>query len=165
MSSALPEIAKLVVYFSCTGTTKRIAEEIAAAVGADLCRIEPALPYTEVDLDWHDEHSRSSVEMRDLSSRPAIIPPEVDFRKYQVVFVGAPIWWGVPPTVVNTFLEGIDLSGKTVVPFVTSGSSPVGLTDKQLRASCPGAAIWHPATRIDATATREQLRTWAARYA
>ncbi|MDR1808134.1 MAG: flavodoxin [Propionibacteriaceae bacterium] len=153
----------LVAYFSCTGTTGRLAEDLASAVGADLHRIEPAEPYTAADLDWHDERSRSSVEMGNPSSRPAIAGTGPDLTDYTVVFLGSPIWWGVPPTIVNTFLESVDLSGKTVVPFVTSGSSPVGGTDARLRASCPDADL-RPAIRFAANTSAQQLRRWSEQF-
>jgi hypothetical protein len=141
--------------------TQRLAETLASAVGAALYRIEPAVPYTAADLDWHDERSRSSAEMGNPSSRPAIAETNLHVTDYMVVFLGSPIWWGVPPTIVNTFLESVDLSGKTVVPFVTSGSSPVGGTDQRLRASCPDTVDLRPAIRFAANTSTKQLRRWA----
>jgi flavodoxin len=151
----------LVAYFSCTGTTQRLAEELASAVGAVLYRIEPAVPYTDADLDWHDERSRTSLEMGDPASRPAIAAINLDLGGYTVVFLGSPIWWGVPPTIVNTFLESVDLSGKTLIPFVTSGSSPVGGTDQRLRSSCPEGVDLRPAIWFAANTSARQLRPWA----
>jgi flavodoxin len=151
----------LVAYFSCTGTTGRLAEALAVVVDGDLHRIEPAVPYTAADLDWHDETSRSSVEMRDPASRPALAQTPLDLDGYSVIYLGSPIWWGVPPTIINTFLESHDLSGKTVIPFVTSGSSGVGDTDQRLRLSGSKQTDWRPATRMAATTTADQLRRWA----
>jgi flavodoxin len=150
-----------VAYFSCTGTTERLAKALSAQVGADLYRIEPATPYTPADLNWRDDNSRSSVEMRDPQSRPGVAGEPLDLIEYDVIYLGAPIWWGVPPTIVNTFLETHDFSGKTIVPFVTSGSSGVGETDARLRASCSEQTGWRPATRLDSATSPDQLRLWA----
>ena len=116
----------LVAYFSCTGTTRRVAQGLAAAVGADVYEIMPAVPYTRADLDWTDSSSRSSVEMKDASSRPEIAGRVDNMDDYDAVFVGFPIWWYVAPHIVDTFLESYDFSGKTVVPFATSGGSGCG---------------------------------------
>ncbi|MDR1634041.1 MAG: flavodoxin [Bifidobacteriaceae bacterium] len=148
----------LVASFSCNGATERLAEALAAAVGADTHRIEPAVPYTTADLDWHDPGSRSSVEMRDPSSRPQIAGPSIDIGQYETLYLGSPIWWGLPPTIVNTFLESHDFSGKTVVPFVTSGSSGVGETDQRLRASCSNQTTLAPAVRLANDTTTRELR-------
>ena len=119
---------QLVAYFSATGTTKKAAERLAGAIGADLFEIKPAVPYTQADLNWMDKHSRSSVEMNDLKSRPAIAGMPADLGAYDTVFVGFPIWWYVAPTIISTFLESGDFSGKKVVPFATSGGSGMGKT-------------------------------------
>ena len=132
---------QLVAYFSATGTTKKAAERLAKAIGADLFEIKPAVPYTKADLNWMDKHSRSSVEMNDPKSRPAITGMPEDLSAYDTVFVGFPIWWYVAPTIVNTFLESCDLMGKTVVPFATSGGSGMGGTNKALAPSCKGARL------------------------
>ena len=133
----------LVAYFSATGVTKRVAEEIARAVGGDLYEIAPARPYTAADLDWRDKKSRSSLEMNDPACRPDIAAPAEHMERYGTVFVGFPIWWYVEPRIVDTFLEGHDLSGKTVIPFATSGGSGIGGAEKSMRARCPGA-VWKP---------------------
>ncbi len=127
----------LVAYFSCSGVTKKLAQTLAGVVKGDLYEITPAQPYTAADLNWQDKNSRSSVEMRDKSSRPAISGSVKDFAQYDTVFVGFPIWWYVAPTIINTFLESEDFSGKTVIPFATSGGSGVGDTDKYLHPSFP----------------------------
>ena len=129
----------LVAYFSASGVTARAAREIAAAVGADLCEIVPAQPYTEADLDWRDKKSRSTREMNDPACRPAIAGGEGDLGRYDTVFLGFPIWWYVEPRIVDTFLERHDFSGKTVIPFATSGGSGIGKAEKSLEEHCPKA--------------------------
>jgi flavodoxin len=155
----------LVAYFSCTGTTQALAETLAAVVEGDLYRIEPAVQYTDADLDWHDESSRSSVEMRDRALRPEIAGEPLNLDGYGVIYLGSPIWWGVPPTIVNTFLESHDFSGKTLIPFVTSGSSEVGETDQRLHSSCSSNTNWYPATRLASNTGADQLRRWAKPFA
>ena len=127
----------LVTYFSASGTTKRVAEKLATAIGADLFEIEAAQPYTRADLDWMNKRSRSSVEMNDESSRPAIARTVENLADYDVVFVGFPVWWYVEPRIIDTFLEAHDFSGKTIVPFATSGGSPVEPSVDALRATYP----------------------------
>ena len=127
----------LVAYFSCSGVTKKLAQTLAGVVKGDLYEITPAQPYTAADLNWQDKNSRSSVEMRDKSSRPAISGSVKDFAQYDTVFVGFPIWWYVAPTIINTFLESEDFSGKTVIPFATSGGSSIAHSVRQLRKLYP----------------------------
>ena len=127
----------LVAYFSCTGTTERAANAIAQAVGGTLYRITPATPYTSADLDWNDKSSRSSREMADEQSRPALGGETLDPQDYDVVFLGYPIWWDLCPRLVNTFLEKYDFSGKTVLPFATSGGSSITNSVKQLKKLYP----------------------------
>ena len=115
----------LVVYFSATGTTKQVAVNLAKIVDADICEIIPLQPYTSADLDWHNSHSRSSVEMNNSESRPDIKPIELDLKNYDCIFLGYPIWWDLAPRVVNTFIESNDLTGKTIIPFATSGGSSI----------------------------------------
>lgn len=131
----------LVAYFSASGVTEKTAETLAKTINADLFEIEPETPYTAADLDWTDKNSRSTVEMNDLSSRPAIKSKLDDMGDYDVVFVGFPIWWYVAPTIINTFLESYDFKGKTVVPFATSGVSGMGKTADVLRKLNTGAKI------------------------
>lgn len=150
----------LVAYFSCTGITAGVASSLARAAGADLFEIEPAVPYTAADLNWNDPNSRSSVEMKDPGSRPAIGPRVPNMEEYDVVFVGFPIWWYVPPTIIDTFLESYDLSGKTVIPFATSGGSGMGETDRVLRALCPDTVSWRPGKLLNGRQTEEQLSAW-----
>ena len=118
----------LVAYFSASGTTKRLAERLAKQANADLFEIKPVKPYTTADLDWTNKNSRSTVEMKDPSSRPAIAEKCANMGDYDVVFVGFPIWWYVAPTIVDTFLESYHFDGKTIVPFATSGGSRMGKT-------------------------------------
>ena len=118
----------LVAYFSASGTTKDVAEQLATAANADLFEIKPVQPYTNADLDWTNKNSRSTVEMNDPSSRPAIAEKCENMADYDTVFVGFPIWWYVAPTIIDTFLESYDFSGKTIVPFATSGGSGMGKT-------------------------------------
>ena len=148
----------LVVYFSATGTTKGKAEILAKVLGADLKEIVPAERYTAADLDWHDKKSRSSVEMADKASRPAIAGTVANMADYDTVFVGFPIWWYVAPTIVNTFLEAHDLAGKRIVPFFTSGGSGAGRTLDYLKPSAPKATFVPPKnlTHADESA----IRTW-----
>lgn len=132
----------LVAYFSCSGVTKRVAKMIAQNVGGDLYEIKPAIPYTLADLNWNDKNSRSSIEMKDKSSRPAIAGQVENMEEYDVVFVGFPIWWYVAPTIINTFLESYDFSGKTIIPFATSGGSRAGQTNQYLYHSCPNTHLY-----------------------
>lgn len=132
---------KLVAYFSATGTTSRVAEKLSDAIGADLFEIAPEVPYTKEDLDWMNKESRSSIEMRDEKSRPEIAVKRDNMAEYDVIFVGFPIWWYVAPTIINTFLESYDLTGKTVIPFATSGGSGMGKTNEKLSVSCKGGKL------------------------
>lgn len=132
---------KLVAYFSVSGVTKRYAEKLAKAAGADLFEIKPSVPYTNADLVWQDSSSRSSVEMKNPDSRPEIAEKLSDMDSYNTVFVGFPIWWYVAPTIIDTFLDSYDFSGKTVIPFATSGGSGMGKTADVLRIICPAADI------------------------
>lgn len=134
-------MSKLVAYFSASGNTAALANKLAAAAGADICEICPAVPYTKDDLNWMNKQSRSSVEMSDKSSRPAIADTAVDIAKYDTVYIGFPVWWYIAPTIINTFLESADFSGKKVILFATSGGSGFGKAVENLKASAPGADI------------------------
>ncbi|HJC42939.1 MAG TPA: NAD(P)H-dependent oxidoreductase, partial [Candidatus Mediterraneibacter gallistercoris] len=116
----------LVAYFSASGVTARVAKNLAGAADADLYEIRPAVPYTSADLNWMDKSSRSSVEMKDKSSRPELADTDADIASYDRIFVGFPIWWYTAPTIINTFLESYDFSGKTIILFATSGGSGLG---------------------------------------
>ena len=132
---------KLVAYFSASGVTAKVAEKLSEAIGADLYAIEPEVPYTKADLDWMDKKSRSTIEMNNPASRPAIADKRDNMNDYDTVFVGFPIWWYVAPTIINTFLESYDLTGKTIIPFATSGGSDMGKTNEKLLPSCKGAKL------------------------
>lgn len=149
----------LVAYFSCSGVTKKLAQDLASVTGGALYEIAPQTPYTSADLNWNDKNSRSSIEMRDLKFRPPIAGRVEDMEKYDVVFVGFPIWWYIAPTIINTFLESYDFSGKTVVPFATSGGSGMGKTDENLHPSCSPTTNWRPGKLLN-RASEDALRTW-----
>ena len=150
----------LVAYFSCTGFTKKVAQSLSEVVEGELYEITPAIPYTPSDLNWKDSNSRSSIEMKNKSSRPAISGKIDDFDSFNVVFVGFPIWWYIAPTIINTFLESYDFSDKTVIPFCTSGSSGVGETDRYLQSSCSKQTKWHPAKRFPTNVDKNTLSLW-----
>lgn len=153
---------KLVAYFTATGTTAKVAETLADAIGADIYEIEPEIPYTEADLNWRDANSRSSVEMNDPHSRPAIAGKRDNMSDYDTIFVGFPIWWYVAPTIINTFLESYDMAGKTIIPFATSGSSGMGKTNEKLLPSCPDATLLEGKV-FKVTASESDLNEWASR--
>lgn len=150
----------LVAYFSCSGVTEKLAKTLASIVDGDLYEIQPEVPYTDADLNWHDPKARSTVEMEDKSSRPAIAGGVAEMQQYDTVFVGFPIWWYIAPTIINTFLESYDFSGKTVIPFATSGMSGVGETDRWLHGSCSSKTEWRPAKRFPANVGRNTLEKW-----
>ncbi len=149
---------KLVAYFSAGGNTAKLAKTFADAAGADLFEIAPKVPYTKADLDWTNKQSRSSVEMQDPSSHPEIsaVP---DVSEYDTVFVAFPIWWYVAPTIVNTFLESDDFSGKTVIPVATSGGSGMGKTNEKLEPSCKGAKLLSGKV-FSPSASKAELSAW-----
>ena len=132
---------KLVAYFSASGTTANVAKNLAKAAGADLYEIKPAKPYSKADLNWMDKQSRSSVEMRDKSSRPALADADANIADHDTIFIGFPIWWYVAPTIINSFLEAYDFSGKKIVLFATSGGSGFGKAVASLQPSAPKATI------------------------
>lgn len=150
----------LVAYFSASGVTKELAKKLAEAAEADIFEIKPVVPYTSEDLNWHDEESRSSVEMRDPSSRPAIAEKKENMEEYDTVFVGFPVWWYAAPTIINTFMESYDFAGKTVVTFCTSGSSDIGKSDVSLKASCAPSVRWIPGKRFGSGETKASLAVW-----
>lgn len=148
----------LVAYFSASGTTASVAAKVAVAANADIFEIEPAVRYTNEDLNWMDKKSRSSVEMNDKSFRPKIIKKELDTMKYDRILLGFPIWWYVAPTIINTFLESYDFSGKKIVLFATSGGSDFGNTVEELKTSTQGAEIIE-GKRLN-HATKEDIENW-----
>lgn len=153
----------LVAYFSASGVTAKLAERIASVTGGDLHEIEPKQPYTAADLDWMDKKSRSTIEMNDKSYRPEIANEVENMEQYDVVYVGFPIWWYVAPTIINTFLEKYDLSGKKIIPFATSGGSGMGNTNAELKESCKGA-ILEEGRRFRANAGEKELKAWTAGF-
>lgn len=150
----------LVAYFSATGTTARAAKTLAAAVGADLYEIRPAVPYTSADLNWMDKGSRSSREMQDKQSRPALADTDAPVASHDVIFLGFPVWWYVAPTLLNTFLEAYDFTGKTIVLFATSGGSNLGKSAAGLRPSAPGAKIVD-GRMLNGRLNEPELKAWA----
>ena len=150
----------LVAYFSAEGTTRRVAENLAQAAGADLYEIRPAVPYTRADLHWMDKKSRSSVEMNDRSYRPELADKDADIASCDRIFLGFPIWWYVAPTIINTFLESYDFSGKTIILFATSGGSGFGKTVQGLSPSCPGAVI-REGKLLNGNPSAQTLKQWA----
>ena len=151
----------LVVYFSASGVTAKAAKKLAVAAGADLYEIKPEIPYTRSDLDWTNKKSRSSVEMDDPKSRPAIAGNVSGMESYDTIFVGFPIWWYVAPTIINTFLESYDFTGKTIVPFATSGGSSMGKTNEKLQPSCPGATLLQ-GKMLNGRVSENELEQWVA---
>ena len=131
----------LVAYFSASGTTAKVAKDLAAATGADLFEIVPEQPYTHADLNWNNKSSRSSVEMNDEAYRPAIAGEVSDMTAYDTIFVGFPVWWYVEPRIIDTFLEAYDFTGKVIVPFATSGGSGLGKAPQRMQALAPDAKV------------------------
>ena len=149
----------LVAYFSASGETKKLAKTIAGVTGGDLFEIAPQVPYTAADLDWMDAGSRSTLEMKDEKSRPAMAGQVQDMGQYETVFVGFPIWWYQAPRIIETFLESYDFTGKKVVPFATSGGSGLGKTEDILKAVCP-AAQWLPGKRLRSGESAGAVQGW-----
>ena len=150
----------LVAYFSASGVTKKLAQTLADAIGADLFAIEPKVPYTKADLNWMDKQSRSTIEMQNPASRPEIAGVCKNIADYDTVFVGFPIWWYQAPRIIETFLASCDFSGKRVVPFATSGGSGMGRTEEILKKSCPTKAVFLPGRRLDSGASLDAIRNW-----
>lgn len=150
---------KLVAYFSASGVTAKVAKTLSEVIGADLYEIKPEVVYTKADLNWKDKQSRSSVEMKDPVFRPAIAGKCDNMNDYDTVFVGFPIWWYVAPTIINTFLESYDMTGKTIIPFATSGSSGMGKTNETLMPSCKGAKLIDGKV-FKQNVSREELAVW-----
>ena len=153
----------LVAYFSASGVTKAVAERLAKGIGADLFEIEPAIPYTRADLDWAKKNSRSTIEMNDRSSRPAIASTVADMSQYDVVFVGFPVWWYREPSIIDTFMEQYDFSGKTVIPFATSGGSQLGDSAKNMQALARGSKVLE-GKRFASRTSEKELADWATKY-
>lgn len=150
----------LVTYFSASGVTKKVAEKLAEVAGADLFEIKPEVAYTKADLNWMDKKSRSSIEMNDKSFRPAIAEKCNNIADYDVVYVGFPIWWYVAPTIINTFLESYDFSGKTIVLFATSGGSGFGNTVAGLKGSVSDTTVIKEGKLFNGGVSKDQLSSW-----
>lgn len=150
----------LVAYFSATGTTAGVADKLAKVTGGELFEIKPAQPYSEADLDWRNNQSRSSVEMADMNSRPEIASKVENMSQYNVVFIGFPIWWYREPSIIDTFMESYDFAGKTVIPFATSGSSGMGKSGENMQKLAPNAKVFE-GKRFPANVSEEVLKTWA----
>lgn len=155
---------KLVAYFSASGTTAKVAKKMAEAIGADLFEIKPEIPYSSADLNWQNKNSRSSVEMNDRSSRPAIAVKAVNMPQYDVVFVGFPVWWYREPSIIDTFMESYDFAGKTVIPFATSGGSGLGDSAANMQKLAKGAKVVN-GKRFSGSASAEELKAWAGQWA
>lgn len=171
-----PEVAKkeikhmaqnkkvLVAYFSATGTTKRVAENLAKATGGVVYEIKPAVPYTDADFNWRDSNSRSSVEMNNKTSRPEMAVDNFSVKEYDTVYLGFPIWWGTAPHIVETFLEKHDFTGKTIILFATSGSSGMGNTDKDLKPSVSASTKIVKGKTLNSNPSVEELKKWVATF-
>ena len=151
---------KLVAYFSASGVTANAAKTLAEAAGADIYEIKPEVPYTKADLDWMDKSSRSTVEMQDKSSRPAIADKDADISAYDTIFVGFPIWWYIAPTIINTFLESYDFSGKNIILFATSGGSGFGKTVDNLKCSVSDRTIIKEGKLLNGRPSVAELQQW-----
>ena len=149
----------LVVYFSATGTTKGVAEKIAAITGADLYEIKAAQEYTTEDLDWNDSDSRTTHEQNDKSGRPEIGSDPIALEGYSTIYIGFPIWWGEEPRIMDTFVESYDFDGKTMIPFCTSGGSGIGMSGKNLESNA-GSGNWLDGDRLNGSASEEEIQAW-----
>ena len=151
---------KLVAFFSASGVTANAAKILAEAAGADIYEIKPEVPYTKADLDWMDKSSRSTIEMQDKSSRPAIADKNADISAYDTIFVGFPIWWYIAPTIINTFLESYDFSGKTIILFATSGGSGFGNTVDNLSCSVSDSTVIKEGKLLNGRPSVSELQQW-----
>ena len=151
---------KLVAFFSASGVTANASKILAEAAGADIYEIKPEVPYTKADLDWMDKSSRSTIEMQDKSSRPAIADKNADISAYDTIFVGFPIWWYIAPTIINTFLESYDFSGKTIILFATSGGSGFGKTVDNLSCSVSDSTVIKEGKLLNGRPSVSELQQW-----
>lgn len=149
----------LVAFFSASGVTRQVAQKLAAAAQADLYEIKPAIPYTQADLNWRDKSSRSSVEMKNLAIRPQLADTDAKIEQYDRILLGYPIWWYMAPTIINTFLESYDFSGKSIILFATSGGSGFGKSIEELSPSCPNAVI-REGRMLNGNPSEQELRQW-----
>ena len=150
----------LVAYFSATGITRKISENLAKIINADIYEIKPAVPYTDKDLNWLDQNARSSVEMRDWNSRPEIVEDNIQIEKYDNIFIGFPIWWYIAPTIINTFLEKYDFSNKKIILFATSGGSGFGSTIKNIKPSVADSAEIIEGKILNHNPSNEDIKNW-----
>lgn len=150
----------LVAFFSASGVTENVAKLLAVATNADLFQIKPEVPYTKADLNWQDENSRSSVEMKNKSSRPAIAEGNAKVEEYDVIFLGFPIWWYVAPTIINTFLESYNFAGKTIILFATSGSSGFGETVNGLKGSVDSTTVIKEGKILNGSQSVDSIKEW-----
>jgi len=150
----------LIAYFSCTGNTRSVAEQIAQATNAELYEIKPKIPYSSEDLNWRYSTSRASIENNNPSSRPAITDKVENMEQYDIIFLGYPIWYGQAPKIICTFLESYNFSGKTIVPFCTSGSSPIDSSLSNLHRLCSNNTTWLSGSRFALNASRSEIVTW-----
>ena len=153
----------LIAYFSASGVKKKMAEKLAAVTGADLFEIKPEVPYTKSDLNWMNKKSRSSIEMEDRNCRPAIASRVKNMDQYDIVFVGFPVWWYREPSIIDTFMESYNFTDKTVVPFATSGMSPVGNSGKNMQELAPGAKV-EAGKRFPNSVKESELKNWAKEW-
>ena len=151
---------KLVAYFSASGVTAKVADMLADAVGADIYEIRPEVPYTKADLNWMDKKSRSTIEMNDKASRPAVADKDAKIDQYDTIFLGFPIWWFRAPSIINTFLESYDFSGKKIILFATSGSSGFGKTVEELKVSVPASCEIIEGKLLNGKQTIPSIREW-----
>ena len=150
----------LVAYFSCTGNTKHLAETAAAALNADIFEIKPKVPYTSADLDWHNENSRSTIEMKDDNARPEIAEAISNFDKYSTIIIAYPIWWSKAPKIIDTFVESYDFSGKTIIPICTSGGSEIGSSGSYLKTLTSSSAKWLDGQRFNTNVSVNEIKKW-----
>jgi len=149
----------LVAYFSCTGNTRMLAQNVAGAIGADLYEIKPAVPYTTEDLDYNDETTRANVEQRDENSRPALADKNLDVAQYETIIIAYPIWWGIEPKIIDTFVESYNFSGKTIIPVCTSGGSDIRASEDHLKNLVSGAE-WKRGKLFSRNASGAEIKSW-----
>lgn len=150
---------KLVVYFSASGVTKQVAQKIANVIDGDLVEIEPAIKYSDADLDWHNKQSRSSKEMANRQFRPAIVKKDISLDQYDTVFIGFPVWWYTAPTIINTFIESYDFSNQILIPFCTSGGTGISGCEKDLKESY-SQYQWKNGKRFIGSEDDVQIQNW-----
>ncbi len=147
----------LVAYFSASGVTKSAAEKLAQAAGGELFEIKPEIAYTDEDLNWNNKNSRSTVEMNDPTSRPAIAQKLPNMADYGTIFIGFPVWWYREPSIIDTFMESYDFSGKTLIPFCTSGGSGISGAEKSMKELCPPSVNWKSGKRISGRPSENEI--------